>query len=97
MVSSSEPGLSDLMCNFSGSSFSKSSPLKVGLHVGRKHKHKQKLRVNKHKRKKKERALALVLASSRFTRVLCLCLRRACKPALTRHVLKSIQVLYAVR
>ena len=42
---------------------------KTGLHVRR-----------QHKRKKKEHAL--VLASSRFTRALCLCLRRTCKPVL---------------
>ena len=58
--------------------------LTAGLHIRRKHKHKP--RVNKGWRKHKHKHaflfLALVLASSRFTRGLCLCLRRMCKPAL---------------
>ena len=52
--------------------------LQAGLHVRRKHKrkHKPTCEPGRRKHKKKERALVLVLASSRFTRGLCLCLRR---------------------
>ena len=66
--------------------------LKTGLHVRRKHththKHKHKPRVNRddtsaRKRNALRLFLALVFASSRFTRGLCLCLRRTCKPALS--------------
>ena len=51
---------------------------KAGVHVRRKHKHKP--RVNRDD-VPFYCSRALVLASSRFTRGLCLCLRRTCKPA----------------
>ena len=44
----------------------------------------------KHKHKRAFLFLALVLASSRFTRGLCLCLRRTCKTAFTDYKIKYL-------